>query len=268
LNSIVRIVCLSVRCRSAQRPGCSTGRHTKVPRPRSTGPSGCVAKAASARSSSDGDTDFTQTKHLDRWDADGVQFLFGVNGTANLQVLADDLPENAWQALRRPPRYEVQTEPRCRPEKVKEAIVVEREFKNIRLVSERVAEFDYRPSACRQSYRLIVVRKNLSVAKGEKVLFEDYRSFFYLTNDRTRTTAEIVFAANDRCNQENLHAQLKHGVCALQAPVDNLVSNRAYMVMTALAWNLKAWLALQLPPERLTRLRTSPVLASDTTSGW
>ena len=59
--------------------------------------------------------------------------------------------------------------------------------------------------------------------------------------------AEIVFAANDRCNQENLHAQLKHGVCALQAPVDNLVSNWAYMVMTALAWNLKAWLALRLP---------------------
>ena len=36
---------------------------------------------------------------------------------------------------------------------------------------------------------------------------------------------------------------------ALQAPVDNLVSNWAYMVMTALAWNLKAWLALQLPEQ-------------------
>jgi hypothetical protein len=33
-----------------------------------------------------GDTDFTQTKHLDRWDDDGVQFIFGVNGTANLHV--------------------------------------------------------------------------------------------------------------------------------------------------------------------------------------
>ena len=53
-----------------------------------------------------------------------------------------------------------------------------------------------------------------------------------------------MFAANDRCNQENLHAQLKGGVRALHAPVDNLVSNWAYMVMTALAWNLKAWWAL------------------------
>ena len=30
-------------------------------------------------------------------------------------------------------------------------------------------------------------------------------------------------------------------------PVDNLVSNWAYMVMASLAWNLKAWYALLLP---------------------
>ena len=194
-----------------------------------------------------GDTDFTQTKYLDRWDDDGVGFLFGVNVTPHLHMRADDLPAKAWQTLSRPPRYEVQTEPRRRPENVKEPIVVAREFDNIRLVSETVAEFEYRPTACRKSYRLIVLRKNLSVEKGEQVLFDDYRYFFYLTNDRTSPAAEIVFRANDRCNQENLHAQLKHGVCALQAPVDSLVSNWAYMVMTALAWNLKAWLALQLP---------------------
>jgi hypothetical protein len=194
-----------------------------------------------------GDTDFTQTRHLDRWNDDGVRFIFGYDATAPLHVVADDLPATAWQTLTRPPRYQVQTEPRRRPEKVKESIVVTREFDNIRLVSETVAEFEYRPNACRQDYRMIVVRKDLSVMKGEQWLFDNYRYFYYLTNDRARTSAEIVFDANDRCNQENLHAQLKHGVCALQAPVDNLVSNWAYMVMTALAWNLKAWLALQLP---------------------
>jgi hypothetical protein len=61
------------------------------------------------------------------------------------------------------------------------------------------------------------------------------------------TPAEIVFSANDRCDQENLLAQLAGGVRALRAPVDNLVSNWAYMVMTALAWDLKAWWALLLP---------------------
>jgi hypothetical protein len=196
-----------------------------------------------------GDTDFTQTAHLDGWHADGVEFIFGVDAMPNLQVLADDLPGRAWQTLSRPPRYEVKTEPRTRPENVKEPIVVAREFTNIRLVSELVAEFEYRPTACRQSYRMIVVRKNLSEEKGERVLFDTYRYFFYITNDRASTAAEVVFSANDRCNQENLHAQLKHGVCALQAPVDSLVSNWAYMVMTALAWNLKAWLALQLPEQ-------------------
>jgi Transposase DDE domain group 1 len=197
-----------------------------------------------------GDTDFTQTTQLDRWDDDPrVRFIFGAKAMPNLEVLADDLPRGAWQHLVRPPRYEVQTETRQRPENVKEGIVVARAFENIRLLSEDVAEIDYRPTVCDKSYRLIVVRKNLSVEKGETVLFADYRYFFYLTNDRVSLAADIVFSANDRCDQENLHAQLKNGVCALQAPLDNLVSNWAYMVMTTLAWNMKAWLALQLPEQ-------------------
>ena len=44
-------------------------------------------------------------------------------------------------------------------------------------------------------------------------------------------------------------AQLKGGVPALKAPVDDLVSNWAYMVMASLAWTLKAWAALLLPEE-------------------
>jgi hypothetical protein len=198
-----------------------------------------------------GDTDFTQTKQLDRWDDDPrVRFIFGADVTGNLHYLADLVPNEGWQPLERLPRYQVKTQPRQRPENVKEQIVVEREFKNIRLLWEEVTELDYRPTACRKSYRLIALRKNLSVEKGESVLFDDYRYFLYLTNDRESSAADIVFQANDRCNQENLHAQLKNGVCALQAPLDNLVSNWAYMVMTSLAWNLKAWLALHLPERR------------------
>jgi hypothetical protein len=127
---------------------------------------------------------------------------------------------------------------------VKEKIVRDRGFKNIALQSEAVAEMEYRPVACKKTYRLIVIRKNLTVERGELALFDTYRYFFYLTNDRTRTPAELVFDANQRCNQENLHAQLKGGVCALTTPVDTLISNWAYMVMTSLAWSLKAWWAL------------------------
>jgi hypothetical protein len=192
-----------------------------------------------------GDTDFSQTRHLDRWSADArVQFIFGLDNTAARHYLADELAAAAWQHLERRPRYQVKTRPRQRPERIKEQIVRQRAFENIRLVSEDVAEMSYRPVACKQTYRLIVVRKNLTVEKGELRLFDDYRYFFYLTNDWTSSAAAVVFSANDRCNQENLHAQLKGGVRALQAPLYTLESNWAYMVMVALAWNLKAWWAL------------------------
>ena len=192
-----------------------------------------------------GDTDFSQTQHLDRWSDDPrVSFVFGLDATANRHFLADQLPQMSWKALARRPKRQVKTKPRKKPENVKEQIVRDREFQNIVLVSEDVAEMEYRPVACRKTYRLVVVRKNLSVEKGEAVLFPDYRYFYYLTNDRQSVAADVVREANDRCNQENLNAQLKGGVRALHAPVDALESNWAYMVMTALAWNLKAWWAL------------------------
>ena len=61
------------------------------------------------------------------------------------------------------------------------------------------------------------------------------------------TAEEVVSSANDRCDQENLIVQLKGGVRALKTPVDDLVSNWAYMVMASLGWSLKAWSALLVP---------------------
>jgi hypothetical protein len=194
-----------------------------------------------------GDTDFSQTKYLDGWDKENITFVFGINAMSNLVALAENLPETAWSGLIRPPKYIVETEPRAKPVNVKEQIVKKRGYKNIRLQSEQVAQFEYQPVQCRQSYRVVVLRKNLSIEKGEDVLFDDIRYFFYITNDRKTTPAGIVGDANKRCNQENLIEQLKNGVQALRAPVDGLVSNWAYMVMASLAWNLKAWYALSLP---------------------
>ena len=195
-----------------------------------------------------GDTDFSQTAHLDGWDLSSrVRFIFGFDAIPKLTALADELPETAWRRLERPARYRVQTQPRQRPANVKERIVKERGFETLRLQSEDVAEFDYQPLACRKSYRMVVVRKNITREKGEQALFDEVRYFFYITNEREGSADDIVFSANDRCNQENLIAQLKGGVRALHAPVDALTSNGAYMVMTALAWNLKAWWALMLP---------------------
>lgn len=195
-----------------------------------------------------GDTDFSQTERLDGWDHNPrIRFFFGYDATENLKEIAEHLPASAWRPLVRPARDAVKTQPRQRPTNIKEQIVQKREFKNLVLVSEDVAEFDYQPTHCRKTYRMVVVRKNLSVERGEQVLFPDERFFFYITNERHCTTDEVVYEANDRCNQENQIAQLKSGCRALRAPVDDLESNWAYMLMTALAWNLKAWWALSLP---------------------
>ena len=195
-----------------------------------------------------GDTDFSLTEHLDRWDQK-VKFVLGYDARPNLVALAQHLPETAWQKLERPARYEIETEPRTRPDNVKERIVRQREYKNIRLESEQVAQFVYQPGKCQKQYRMVVVRKNLSVEKGEQVLFDDIRYFFYLTNDTSLSATEIVFFANQRCDQENVIEQLKNGVNALRMPSDDLVSNWAYMVIAALAWNLKSWYGLMAPDQ-------------------
>jgi Transposase DDE domain group 1 len=195
-----------------------------------------------------GDTDFSQTERLDGWDEAGdVEFLFGIDAHPTLKALAEDLPAEKYSFLERPPRYQIKTVPRETPERVKQQIVQQRGFKTIHLLEEMIAEFDYRPVACKKSYRIVVLRKRLGTDQGQMRLFEEYRYFFYITNDRVTPADQIVFSANDRCDQENLIAQLKSGVHALSTPVDDLVSNWAYMVMASLAWSLKAWSALLVP---------------------
>ena len=78
-----------------------------------------------------GDTDFSQTKFLDGWDEKGVEFVFGYDSAPNLVVKADSLEDSAWSKLNRENRYEIKTQPRSRPENVRDRIVQEREYLNI-----------------------------------------------------------------------------------------------------------------------------------------
>jgi len=196
-----------------------------------------------------GDTAFSQSAHLDRWDDDGrIGFVFGYDALPNLKAIAEDLPAEAWRQLERPGPPEPKSgRQRWRPDDVKDAIVRRRAFETLRLRSEDVSEFCYRPTECRKDYRMVVLRKNISREKGEARLFDEVRYFFYITNNWKSTAEEVVFSANGRCDQENTLSQLHGGCHALRASVDDLTSNWAYMVMTALAWNLKAWWALRLP---------------------
>ena len=197
-----------------------------------------------------GDTDFTLSAELDRWDEQGVKFIFGMDAHPKVVNLAQALPEQAWKPLERLPRYEIATAARRKPERVKESIVRFKGYENKVLFGEDIAEIDYQPLKCSRSYRLIIVRKNISVQKGEQVLFDEIGYLFYITNRGDCTGEQIVSLANGRCNQENVIEQLKNGVNAMRMPVDDLLSNWAYMVMTSLAWNLKAWFGLLLPNAR------------------
>jgi hypothetical protein len=193
-----------------------------------------------------GDTDFTHTAHLDRWHQAGRRFILGMDAHPKVVGLAQALPASAWKRLERLPKYAILTEPRRKAIRCKEQIVVEKEFKNQVLVGEDIAEIEYQPVQCDRKYRLVIVRKNISVQKGERALFDEVRYFFYITNRKDKAE-KIVGLANGRCDQENVVEQLKNGVNAMRMPVNDLLSNWAYMVMAALAWHLKAWYGLLMP---------------------
>jgi Transposase DDE domain group 1 len=197
-----------------------------------------------------GDTDFSLTAHFDRWSEGphAVDFVFGMDASAVLCARAEALTERCWERLERPEKPAPLTdETRQRvPANEKERIVMERGYLNFALNHEDVAEFNYQPGKCHRSYRVVALRKNISKQKGEQVLLDEIRYFFYITTRTDLSAAEVVQCANERCDQENIIEQLKNGVNALRVPLYDLVSNWAYMVMAALAWNIKSWFAMML----------------------
>ena len=194
-----------------------------------------------------GDTDFSLTAHLDRWDEDGVRFVFGYDANASFVNRAETLSEKEYSELQRRADQLFEAQPRAKQPQVKEQIVMERGYRNLRLLSEDVAEFEHKPARAKRTYRIVVVRKRILEERGQRCLGEFYRYFFYITNDRAMSPEEVVAEANHRCDQENLIDQLKNGVRALHAPVNTLEANWAYMLIASLAWNFKAWFALMLP---------------------
>ena len=112
---------------------------------------------------------------------------------------------------------QIATKPRERPRNVKDDIVRARGYKVLRQAAEDVVEFSYRPGNCKRDYRVVALRKNISVERGENVLFSEYRYFFYITNDWDMTADEVIDQARQRCNQENLISQLK-SACAPCTP--------------------------------------------------
>jgi len=194
-----------------------------------------------------GDTDFSLTAHFDRWARRGVDFVFGMDASPTLRQRAEALESTRWRRLHRPAPYQSSTgTTRTRRPNHKQRIVRERGYLNLELNFEDVAEFFYIPGKCSRAYRVIALRKNISQARGEQVLFDEVRYFFYITTYTDLPIEQVVALANERCDQENVIEQLKNGVNALRVPLYDLVSNWAYMVIAALAWNIKSWFAMMM----------------------
>jgi len=194
-----------------------------------------------------GDTDFSLTAHFDRWTKGGVEFVFGMDASPTFVGWARELAEDAWKPLRRPSGKPQ----RRRSPRVKQAIIARREFRDLTLEHEEVAEIDYTPRKAKGRYRLVVLRKRIRVTEGQLRLEDEIRYFFYVTNipKSELGTAGVVRENNARCDQENLIEQLKNGVQATRMPVREFHGNWAYLVIGALAWNLKAWAGLLLPEQ-------------------
>ncbi len=192
-----------------------------------------------------GDTDFSLTRNFDRWNKAGVEFVFGIDANPSFVGRAKQIPEDSWKPLVRPKS----SPKRRRPRNVKQEVVEQRGFRNLALVEEHLAEMQYRPTKAQQDYRLIVLRKRIHVKQGQLQLEDEIRYFFYVTNIPAQqlSPAAIVRQSNARCHQENLIEQLKNGVQAMRMPVREFDANWAYLVIGALAWNLKAWAGLLLP---------------------
>ena len=192
-----------------------------------------------------GDTAFYLTKGLDKWDDQGVRFVFGCKNFPGLEEMFEGV--SGWKRLKRPAPYSVKTTSRRKRHNHKDRVIHKRNFKQQTQSREYVTEMEYTPTHCKRSYRMVALKKIIKVTQGQLELFDQQRYFFYITNDRNLSTAEVVYQSNDRCDHENDIQQLKNGVHALRMPASDLTSNWAYTVIASLAWTLKSWMGLVMP---------------------
>lgn len=192
-----------------------------------------------------GDSSFSLTEHFDEWTASGTQFIFGYDRWQNLQKIAENLPKKAWKSLVH--KSSRRGKKRKKKMKVKPAVVIRRGYETVTQKNLFVGEFNYRPTKCAKAYRMIAVKKIVDVTEGQAHLFEDARYYFYITNIRTMSAADLVRFIHGRCNHENKIEQLDNGIHALKMPAAEFNANWAYMVIASLAWNIKSYIGLVMP---------------------
>ena len=177
----------------------------------------------------------------------GVEFFIVVKQHENVMKAVQAIPESAWKAFQ---SSEIDgrgkgRKRRKRRKNRKRKITIERRPKSWFKGKPEVASMMFRPSSWSEPYRFVVKRTPI-IDKDDRQLYLDdgmrkYAYWIVVTNSRRSNTA-VLRIAQGRGNQENLIKDFKHGLGMAHVPTGGMAANQAYLVIAALAWNLKTWM--------------------------
>lgn len=187
-----------------------------------------------------GDSAYYLTKYLDEW-SKRVDFIFSVDQYEKYIEKAESIENKGWNELE---RAEKNIERDHRHENVKERVIAERKYTQIKQRTEYVSEYRNQPSKSQKEYRMVVVRQLKEKLVGGLLEGEFYQYFQYITSIEDEEAKKILKLIRKRFNHENKIEQLANGVYAFKMPAKEFNANWAYMVIAAMAWNMKCWLGL------------------------
>jgi hypothetical protein len=209
-----------------------------------------------------GDSDFGWRDIRDACERNRAHFAFVGREFPNRPGLAESLPERQWKPFRtraarqkheneKRPGYRRRRKKQIRNRRRKHA--QERNYKELRLVKQWLAEIPWTPVGSDQPLRLVIRRQLIQEYQGQRFLFAQYRYRYIETNlPQSVSTEQVVDHTYERCDQENLIAQMGSGLAAWRMPVAEFAGNCAWLEIARLAWNLAKWIArLALPDQVL-----------------
>jgi hypothetical protein len=200
-----------------------------------------------------GDSDFDRTDLRQVVEKHGAYFAFVARETGVRPTMAAAVEESEWRPYANPkhrPQQPRRPKRRSRTNRRRRQ-ARRRGFRDIRQVKQWVTEIPWTPKGADKPYRLVIRRQLIEEYKGQRVLFQNYRFHYVLTNlPISYSPHEVIDVTYQRCDQENLIEQMGSGLAMWRMPVAEFHGNSAWLEIGRLAWNLAKWVALlALAPE-------------------
>jgi len=206
-----------------------------------------------------GDSEFDQAKLRAACERHGARFAFVGREFKDRPRIAQSIGEDQWQPFRtraaRQRAARAATESRRRRVDRRRQRACERGYHNLALIQQWVAEVPWQPPrGSSKTYRLVIRRQRIEHSEGQQVLFEEYRYRYVVTDLPQSWSAEdVIDATYQRCDQENVIAQMGSGLAMWRMPVGEFAGNSAWLEIARLAWNLGKWIAQLVLPAEVVR---------------